>query len=132
MGAVKIETDIMDVTPKTALVRVTGYVQTKEARELQRLLAEVDKQEIKRVVLDFTEVAYASSAALGLLVSYSSKKKKAEGTDAVAIVGLSENIRNVLDTLGLLPLFLICESSNVAFKKLGVPLTAEDAGNAEK
>lgn len=119
--AVEINLDTRDVTPKAAVISIKGYVQTKEARELHRTLSEADKQEVKRVILDFTDVAYASSAALGLLVTYTNRKKEEEGADAVAIVGLSASIRNVLDTLGLLPLFLLCDSVDAAFEKLGVP-----------
>ena len=118
--AVQINIETKDVTPKTAIVSVAGYVQTKEARELQRSFTEVDEKKVKRVVLDLSNVAYASSAALGLLVTYSNRKKKEEDTDAVAIVGLSQNIRNVLDTLGLLPLFLLCDGIEEALPKLGV------------
>ena len=117
----QVDVKTRDVAPKAAIVTVNGYVQTKEARQLQSTLAEVDKQEHKRIVLDFTDVAYASSAALGLLVTYTNRKKEEEGTEAVAIVGLTSSIRNVLDTLGLLPLFLLCDSVEDAFEKLGVP-----------
>ena len=117
----QVDVKTKDVTPKTAIVTVNGYVQTKEARQLQGTLAEVDKQEHKRVVLDFNDVAYASSAALGLLVTYTNRKKEEEGSDAVAIVGLAHSIRNVLETLGLLPLFLLCDTIEEAFEKLGVP-----------
>lgn len=118
--AVQINIETKSVMPKTAVVSVAGYVQTKEARELQRSFTEIDDQKVKRVVLDMTNVAYASSAALGLLVTYSNRKKKEEDADAVAIVGLSQNIRNVLDTLGLLPLFLLCDGVDEALRKLGV------------
>ena len=117
----QIDLETKDVTPKTVIITITGYVQTKEARELHRTLSEADKQQVKRVVLDFAKVAYASSAALGLLVTYTNRKKEEEGADAVAIVGLSTSICNVLDTLGLLPLFLLCDSVEAAFEKLGVP-----------
>ena len=117
----QVDVETKNVTPKTAVITVAGYVQTKEARQLQRTLAEVDDQQVKRVVLDFTDVAYASSATLGLLVTYINRKKEEEGSEAVAIVGLSRSIRNVLDTLGLLPLFLLCDSVKEAFEKLGVP-----------
>jgi anti-anti-sigma factor len=119
--ALQVDVQTRDVTPKTAIVTVEGYVQTKEARQLQHTLTEVDEQKVKRVVLDFTNVAYASSAALGLLVTYTNRKKEEESTEAVAIVGLSQSISNVLDTLGLLPLFLLCDSIDEALKKLGVP-----------
>lgn len=118
-----MQVDVMtkDVTPKVAVVTVHGYVQTKEARQLQGTLAEVDRNEHKRVILDFSDVAYASSAALGLLVTYTNRKKEEESTEAVAIIGLNQSIRNVLDTLGLLPLFLLCDGVDEAFEKLGVP-----------
>ncbi len=118
--AVQINIETRDIKPKTAVVSVAGYVQTKEARELQRSFTEIDDQNVKRVVLDMSNVAYASSAALGLLVTYSNRKKKEEETDAVAIVGLTQSIRNVLDTLGLLPLFLLCDGIEEALQKLGV------------
>lgn len=117
----QVDVETRNVAPKAVVITVAGYVQTKEARQLQRTLAEVDEQQAKRVVLDFTDVAYASSAALGLLVTYTNRKKEEEDTEAVAIVGLSGSIRNVLDTLGLLPLFLLCDSVKEAFEKLGVP-----------
>ena len=117
----QVDVQTKDVSPKAAIVTISGYVQTKEARQLQRTLTEVDEQKAKRVVLDFTDVAYASSAALGLLVTYTNRKKEEETTEAVAIVGLSQSISNVLDTLGLLPLFLLCDSVDEALNKLGVP-----------
>ena len=116
-----IDVETRDVAPKAAIISVSGYIQTKEARQLQRTLGEVDEQQVKRVVLDLSEVAYASSAALELLVTYTNRKKEEEGADAVAIVGLSESIHNVLHTLGLLPLFLLCDNVDDALKKLGVP-----------
>jgi anti-anti-sigma factor len=118
---VDVEIETKDISPKTAIVTVSGYVQTKEARVLQRKLTEIDDQQVKRVILEFSNVAYASSAALGLLVTYTNRKKEEEGTEAVAIVGLSPNIQNVLSTLGLLPLFLLCDDVNGALEKLGLP-----------
>jgi len=118
---VQVDTDFRNVTPKTVVVTIEGYIQTKEARQLQRTLKEIDERQAKRVVFDLSSVAYASSAALGLFVTYSNRKKEEEGTNAVAIVGLSRNIMNVLRTLGLLPLFLLCETVDEALKELGVP-----------
>jgi anti-anti-sigma factor len=127
---VDVVVETREITPKTAVVTVTGYVQTKEARILQRKLAEVDDQQVKRVILDFTGVAYASSAALGLLVTYTNRKKEEEGGEAVAIVGLSSNIQNVLNTRGLLPLFLLCDDVSGALEKLGLPAPGDSGGSS--
>jgi anti-anti-sigma factor len=116
----KIESSILDGLPKTAIVRLEGYIQTREARTLQQVLSGVDEKGVKRVVIDMQAVTYVSSATLGLLVTYSNKRKAEEGCDAVAIVGLPKSTRNALETLGLLPMFVLFDDINSALNSFGV------------
>ena len=119
----KIESSIVDGLPKTAIVKLEGYIQTREARTLQQVLSKVDEKGAKRVIVDMQAVTYVSSATLGLLVTYSTKRKTEEGCDSVAIVGLPKSTRNVLETLGLIQMFLLFDNIDAALSAFGVTTT---------
>jgi anti-anti-sigma factor len=116
----KIESSIIEGFPKTAIVKLEGYIQTREARTLQQVLSGVDEEGVKRVILDMRGVTYVSSATVGLLAMYSNKRKTEEGCDAVAMVGLPKSTRNVLETLGLLKMFLLFDDIDTALNSFSV------------
>jgi anti-anti-sigma factor len=115
-----IEFSIANGLPKTAIVKLEGYIQTREARTLQQVLSGVDEKGAKRVIIDMQGVTYVSSATLGLLVTYSNKRKAEEGCDVVAIVGLPKSTHNVLETLGLIQMFVLFDDIDSALNYFGV------------
>ena len=101
----------MQVTIKSVndvvLIELEGSLDGKTAPEVQKQLlptAEVQR----KVILDMTGVSYISSAGLRvLLLLY--RQLKAKG-GRIALVGMTEEIMDVMSNTGLLNFFLISDS----------------------
>ena len=101
----------MQVTIKSingvVLIELEGSLDGKTAPEVQKqVLPSAEGQ--NRVILDMTKVNYVSSAGLRvLLLLY--RQLKAKG-GRIALVGMTEEIKDVMSNTGLLNFFLIADS----------------------
>ncbi len=101
----------MHVTIKSVkgvvLIELEGSLDGKTAPEVQKqVLPGAEGQ--NKVILDMTRVTYVSSAGLRvLLVLY--RQIKAKG-GKIALVGMTEEIKDVMSNTGLLNFFLIADS----------------------
>lgn len=69
------------------------------------------------VVIDFSDVAYVSSAGLRVML-IAAKKSKAAGT-ALALSGLAPHVREVFDISGFSAFFTIFQTRDEAVRALG-------------
>ncbi len=75
-------------------------------------------------ILDVAQVPYMSSAGFRmLLLTYRSLAIRG---GRVALVGLSDEIRDTMAVTGFLDFFLLCGALDEAFEKLGPALTASE------
>jgi len=116
----RIDTDIKEGPPKTAIIKMDGTVEAKDARLLRQIFQEIEEKGVTRVVIDLHDVVYMSSAALGLLVSYSSDKRQKEGSHSVYLVDVSQAVGGAMSVLGIMPFFTIFPNLKSALDTLGI------------
>ena len=110
----------MQVTIKSihgvSLIELEGSLDGKTAPEVQRqVLPSAEGQ--NRVILDMSRVNYISSAGLRvLLLLY--RQLKAKG-GKITLVGMSEEIKDVMSNTGLINFFLIADSLDGGIAALG-------------
>ena len=101
----------MQVTIKSlndvALIELDGSLDGKTAPEVQRQVLP-GAEGHRKVILDMTRVGYISSAGLRvLLLLY--RQIKAKG-GKIALVGISEEIKDVMSNTGLINFFLTADT----------------------
>ena len=85
-----------------AVLKLGGHLNTKTAADLEEALEPVFER-TNKVVLDFADLEYLSSAGLRVLVATQKRVTAAEGT--LRIVNASDDIREVFDITGLIDVF---------------------------
>ena len=92
------------------------------AQELDQL---IEAENNKKLLLDFTEVKFFSSSALGILVTVSKKMAEIEGQ--LVICALAAELRKVFKITNLDKLFRFADDEDQALQMLGVPSVAGPA-----
>ena len=92
------------------------------AQELDQLIEAENK---RKLLLDFTEVKFFSSSALGILVTLSKKMAEIEGQ--LVICALAAELRKVFKITNLDKLFRFADDEVQALQMLGVPSVAGPA-----
>ena len=82
-----------------AVLKLGGHLNTNTAADLDEPVFE----RTSKVVLDFADLEYLSSAGLRVLVATQKRVTAAEGT--LRIVNASDDIREVFDITGLIDVF---------------------------
>ncbi|HME23901.1 MAG TPA: STAS domain-containing protein [Acetobacteraceae bacterium] len=101
-----------------AIVEITGDVDGKSAPELQTEISAA-LQGVERVLLDFTGVSYMSSAGLRMLLSLYRQLLARKGR--IVLVGLSDEIRDVMTHTGFIGFFVVANDRSAALTSLEVP-----------
>ncbi len=92
---------------QVAVVDIIGDIDGKTAREIQdQILPEIRAG--SKILLNMSGVEYMSSAGLRMLLSMYRQVKGDNGR--IALVGLSEEIRDIMSATGFLSHFTICAS----------------------
>ncbi|MCX7704406.1 MAG: zinc-ribbon domain-containing protein [Planctomycetota bacterium] len=107
---------------KITVVKLSGAIEAKDARAIRALFDELEKDDVARVVFCMKEVTYISSAALGLLVSFASDKKLAQGTHSVFLADVSQAVGGAMSVLGILPFFAVFPDLKSALAALGIEM----------
>ncbi len=92
------------------------------AGELDQL---VESENCKKLLLDFTEVTFFSSSALGILVTLSKKMAEIEGE--LVICALATDLVRVFKITNLDKLFKFADDEDQALQMLGVTSVAGSA-----
>ena len=85
-----------------AVLKLGAHLNTNTAADLEEALEPVFER-TNKVVLDFADLEYLSSAGLRVLVATQKRVTAAEG--ALRIVNASDDIREVFDITGLIDVF---------------------------
>lgn len=88
-----------EMGPRACVVRLTGDIDTAVVPELRRGLDAALQSGCGNVVLDFTDVAYADSSALGLLVWLNHRLRPAGGR--LVLAGANRDVARILEVSGL-------------------------------
>lgn len=82
------------------------------AKEVEAFLQGEVSSGTKKIICDFSNTEYISSAGLRVLLAVAKALKKAGGT--IALCSLSSPVREVFETAGFTPLFPIYEDEKEA------------------
>ena len=94
------------------VIALTGRVDSTTAPTLEAHLRALDAGAARRMVVDFSQVDYISSAGLRVMLILA--KRAREQRNALALCSLGDNVRQVFDLAGFLPLFVVKDSRNSA------------------
>lgn len=105
----------MKVTVKkegdVALVLASGEIDAVTCGELQEHLERLLKESCNKIVLDLEEVTYISSAGLRVILATA---QKLYGTGGFAISRTAEEVRSILEMVGLASIISLCDSQEEA------------------
>ncbi|HYN10329.1 MAG TPA: STAS domain-containing protein [Vicinamibacterales bacterium] len=90
--------DVIVVAPR-------GRIDSTTSAALESHLSQVAKAGVPRLVVDFSEVDYISSAGLRVMLTLAKRVRDARG--ALALCSLGDSVRQVFELAGFLPLFSI-------------------------
>ncbi|MGE5707671.1 MAG: STAS domain-containing protein [Bacteroidota bacterium] len=94
------------------LMRVKGFLDAHTATELEKAMDGLINEGAFRVIVDFSELDYISSAGLGVLMAAISTFREHQGD--LKLVKLPPKIFKVFDLLGFSKLFQIFETEKEA------------------
>jgi len=96
-----------------AIVSIEGEIDSKTAPEAQdELLPVVDKHHT--LVMDLSGLTFLSSAGLRMMLLIYRRATASDGK--VALVGLSEAIRDTMSVTGFLGFFVVCDTVDEAIQ----------------
>ncbi|OGW37673.1 MAG: anti-sigma B factor antagonist [Nitrospirae bacterium RBG_13_39_12] len=90
-----------------AVVELEGSIDSATAPDVQKEVLSATENQIK-VILDMNKVTYLSSAGLRMLLLVYRQIKARNGN--IALVGLSEEIKDVMSNTGFIKFFVIADT----------------------
>jgi len=99
------------------VVTVSGRLDASTAPEAEKVLTESMAAAEPRLVLDLAGVDYVSSAGLRVLLATAKRVKRERGR--LVLCGLQEQVREVLEMSGMLPLFTVAADEAAAVEQAG-------------
>ncbi len=90
------------------IVHIQGYLDSSTFQELQDHLQGLIDQDVNRLIVDFAQLNYISSAGLGVMMGMMQEVRQLDGD--LKIVNLSEKIQNLFDMLGFSRMIRIYDS----------------------
>jgi anti-anti-sigma factor len=99
-----------------ACIRIVGRANFNTAPEFKTLIAELLKQGCARFVLDLSECDLMDSTFLGVLSGFGLKQetdKSRPGDSRIELLNPNQRISELLDDLGVIHLFKICQGQLV-------------------
>ena len=94
------------------IVRVHGYLDSSTFPELQEHLESLIAGGVHRIIIEFGDLDYISSAGLGVLMGMLQEVRQYNGD--LKLANMSSKIRNLFDMLGFSRLVRIYEDVNTA------------------
>ena len=94
-----------------------GRIDSSAAGDFEAKLIEIIDKGAKTLIIDFSQVAFVSSAGLRVLLIAAKKVKPYGGK--VTLSGLSEDVQEVFDISGFSSIFTICKTREEALKANG-------------
>ena len=102
-----LKVELKKVEPDIAVLEMTGrIIAGGDSHRIEWDLAELVKQDHKKVVFDLTEVTYLDSSGIGILMMCHAKLKKAGGVLHIAGArGIVEETLNLTSVNKIVPLY---------------------------
>ncbi len=100
----------------TAVIELTGRLDSNTSRELDQELAELFDKNQKDILIDLSRLEYISSAGLRVLLVGLKKINKKKGR--LALCSMNEFVKEIFDIAGFTPLFNIYSSQNEAVETI--------------
>lgn len=98
--------------PPTWTITLRGYLDAHTAPKLEETFTELIGSGQTKLVVDFEELEYISSAGLGVFMAFIEDVREAEGD--IKLASMTPKVFNVFDLLGFPMLYDICESTDEA------------------
>jgi len=98
------------------IIAPAGRIDSTTSGTLERHLLGVIGAGHHRLVVDFADVEYISSAGLRVMLTLAKKTKEMRG--ALALCGMGDTVRQVFELAGFLPLFTIETSRDTAVTRV--------------
>ena len=98
-----------------SVINLKGYLDAHTAPILENNFVDLIDKSRYKIVVDFQELAYISSAGLGVFMAFIEKVRDGQGD--IKLVGMSEKVYNIFDLLGFPLLYEIFQTEDDAVKK---------------
>lgn len=98
-----------------SVIDVKGYLDAHTAPELENVFNKLLDQQQFRVVVNFDELKYISSAGLGVFMAYVETMRENRGD--IKFSNMKENVYNIFDLLGFPILYEFFKEEKEALKK---------------
>jgi len=98
-----------------SIINLKGYLDAHTAPILENNFVDLIDKNRFNIVVDFKELAYISSAGLGVFMAYIEKIRESKGD--IKLSGMTEKVFNIFDLLGFPLLYEIFKSEDEAVKK---------------
>lgn len=98
-----------------SIINLKGYLDAHTAPMLENNFVNLISKNKFKIVVDFKELAYISSAGLGVFMAYVEEIRQNKGD--IKLSGMSEKVYNIFDLLGFPLLYEIFNSEEEAIKK---------------
>lgn len=100
------------------VIRPAGRIDSANAGAFERAVAEVFDRGSSRMVLDFSDIEYVSSAGLRSAL-IAGKRMRAVPGGKLALCSLAPHVREVFEISGFVSIFTICSSLETALASCG-------------
>jgi anti-sigma B factor antagonist len=99
------------------VIDLKGYLDAHTATDLESAFQKLMGEEKYRIVVNFSDLAYISSAGLGVFMAYIEDVRKNNGD--IKLTNMTPKVFNVFDLLGFPILYEIYKDEQEAIKKFG-------------
>jgi anti-sigma B factor antagonist len=98
-----------------SVINLKGYLDAHTAPKLENNFTQLIDQKRYSIVVNFEELAYISSAGLGVFMAYIEKIRENNGD--IKLSNMSDKVYNIFDLLGFPLLYEIYKTEDEAVKK---------------
>ena len=98
-----------------SVICLKGYLDAHTAPKLENNLTQLIDEKRYNIVVNFEELAYISSAGLGVFMAYIEKIRENNGD--IKLSNMSDKVYNIFDLLGFPLLYEIYKTEDEAVKK---------------
>lgn len=98
-----------------SIINLAGYLDAHTAPTLESNFAELIEKDQYKIVVNFKELAYISSAGLGVFMAYIEKIRENKGD--IKLADMSDKVYNIFDLLGFPLLYEIFKTEDEAVNK---------------
>lgn len=98
-----------------SIISLKGYLDAHTAPTLENNFTELIKNNKFKIVVNFEDLAYISSAGLGVFMAYIEQIRESKGD--IKLASMSDKVFNIFDLLGFPLLYEIFKSEEEAIKK---------------